>query len=125
MIRRIPTAILMLVLLAGGCGDDASPDTPDATSAATTAAAPAATGSDQTTEAAAFTAAPGGPGDEWPEEFVANMMTACMEDASEDACRCTVQEFQSRYTFDDFFSWAGEAAEDDPRITEVRAICGF
>ncbi len=122
---------LSLMLLITACGDSASTTTTapasgeDATTttavSATTAAPMTATAPD-TTEAPAFTAAPGGPGEEWPEEFTPSFMAGCTVDSAEEQCRCMLEEFQSRYAFNDFFSWAFEA-EDDPRIVEVAELC--
>ena len=50
-------------------------------------------------------------------------MAGCTAEYGEELCACMFEEFEERYEFEDFFSWAYQA-EDDSRITEVVDVCG-
>ena len=101
-------AVLAGVLFVSACGDD------DA--ATTTTAAPT------TTSATATTAAPIG-GNGFPADFVDSYMEGCTSEASTEACQCTIDQFEERYTLDEFIEIATAGDENDPRVEEVINFC--
>ena len=112
----IGAAVISLAFALASCGDDGAAST----TTTTTMPPPVTTAStgEATTTGGASDASPGS----WAE-FEGSFMTACAVEYTETLCRCMFDEFQQRYEFADFFSWAYQAQED-PRIVEVVDLCG-
>jgi hypothetical protein len=107
-------AVLAGALFVSACGDD------DA--ATTTTAAPATTAATATTAAPATTAATIAPTG-FPADFVDSYMDGCTSEATTEACQCTIDQFEERYTLDEFIEIATSSDENDPRVEEVINFC--
>jgi len=99
VIRRTLFVSCAFALLLAACGDD---DT------ATTTETPLPTSATES-------------GDGFPDAFVDGYMEGCTSEAPEAACRCTLDEFEKRYSLTEFMSFGNDP--DDPRVVEVIEIC--
>ena len=103
--RRLALLLLVVALVAAACGDDdAGPifTQPTSTTEATT------TSTDEV---------------RFPPEVVDEYMSGCVPEAGEEACRCTIEEFQKRLTLDEFLALADADIDADPVVQEVIDFC--
>ncbi|HAX82160.1 MAG TPA: zinc metallopeptidase [Actinobacteria bacterium] len=102
--RRLLVLVLALGMIAAACGDD------DAASTTTSAAA-------STTTAAT--------GEVYPADMVDAYMEGCIPEGGEELCRCTIEEYQTRLTFEEFLDYSTNTPNlgSDPLSLEIIEVC--
>ncbi len=105
--KRVSVVLVALAIFVAACGDDDATSTTTATTAASTTAPTNPTG------------------EQYPEEIVAAYMDGCRPEAGEDLCRCTINEYQSRLTLEEFLDYSTNTPNigSDPLAVEIIEIC--
>ena len=71
---------------------------------------------------------------QYPQEYVADYMSSCLENAiarglppemAPELCSCTITQFQSRYTIDQFAELRQQADANEPAVVESFLEVGF
>jgi predicted metalloprotease len=102
--RRLLVWVLALGIIAAACGDDDAVTTTTGAAATTTTAAT---------------------GEAYPAEMVDAYMEGCIPDGGEDLCRCTIEQYQTRLTFEEFVDYSTTTPDlgTDPLSQEIIEIC--
>jgi hypothetical protein len=101
--RRLLVLVLALGMIAAACGDDDAVTTTTGAAATTTTAAT---------------------GEAYPAEMVDAYMEGCIPDGGEDLCRCTIEQYQTRLTFEEFVDYSTTTPDlgTDPLSLEIIEI---
>ena len=105
--KRLGMIALALAMAATACGDDSS-----GTVLTTTTGAATSTSTGTTAGAAAY-----------PQAIVDAYMEGCSPTSGESFCRCTVEEFETRLTLEEFLALNEADIDTDPTAQEVIDIC--
>ncbi len=107
--KRLVSVVFVLGLIAVACGDDDG--TPLFTSTTTDPS-----GSSTTTTIG---------GDVYPTEMVEAYMDGCRPEGGEDLCRCTIDQYQQRFSLEEFLDYIDSTADiaTDPLALEITEFC--
>ncbi|MDX1691175.1 MAG: neutral zinc metallopeptidase [Acidimicrobiia bacterium] len=108
VIRRLVLVVAALAMIASACSDDDAATTSTADTTTTT-----------TTEASTTTRAADAAGERYPDAVREAYLLGCTEEAGEDLCVCTIEEFEDRLSLVEFL----ELDESAPIIAEVSSAC--